>query len=150
MFHRGIDADEYTDSIVGERNNELKNKLSNIKGIFIQDISYSSEGFSIYDDCDIHIGFRVHAHIYNLSIMGYSILIEEDSRGYAVNETFQLMPIPARIFISGHEIPNPYMLSQIDNYINYLFKDKFKLFHTVHEQIKKNKDVMIRHIKKFV
>ncbi len=150
IFHRGIFADNYTNSIVSEKNTELKNKLSSIQKLFIHDISYSGEGFNIYNDCDIHIGFRVHAHIYNLSIMGYSILIEEDSRGYAANEAFGLMSIPARISINQHNIPNPYMVSQINNYINYLFENDFNIFGVVYEQIQQNKNKMIKHIKKFI
>ena len=30
-------------------------------------IEYSNEGFGVYNDTDMHIGFRVHAHIYNMS-----------------------------------------------------------------------------------
>lgn len=36
-------------------------------GVKMIDISKSVDGLRIYDDCDLHIGFRVHAHIYNLS-----------------------------------------------------------------------------------
>ena len=53
-------------------------------------INNSADGFSIYDDCDLHIGFRVHAHIYNLSRRNYSILVSEDIRGAGVNQTLGL------------------------------------------------------------
>ncbi len=33
------------------------------EGIAIDDISGGKEGMKIYDDCDFHIGYRVHAHI---------------------------------------------------------------------------------------
>ena len=64
----------------------LKNELD----ISIVYISGSVEGFEIYDDCDIHIGFRVHAHIYNLSIRNLSFLINEDIRGRGINLTLGL------------------------------------------------------------
>lgn len=77
IFHRGIDVPGER----GIRNRELYNELKKISGIIIHDISDSAEGFSIYDKCDFHIGFRVHAHIYNLSVRNISVLIEEDGRG---------------------------------------------------------------------
>ena len=47
----------------------------------------------IYDDCSLHIGFRVHAHIYNISRGNQSILIDEDSRGKGFNCIFALPEI---------------------------------------------------------
>lgn len=59
------------------------------------DISGSKDGFKIYDDCDLHIGFRVHAHIYNISIRNRSVLIEEDGRGAGVDLSLGLPQIRA-------------------------------------------------------
>lgn len=61
--------------------------------INIVDITGSAEGFSIYDNSDLHVGFRVHAHLYNLSIRNKSVLINEDFRGFAMNETLGLNQI---------------------------------------------------------
>ena len=58
-----------------------------------EDISGSSEGFKQYDSCDLHIGFRVHAHIYNLSMGTPSILINEDARGNGVNDALGIRNI---------------------------------------------------------
>ena len=69
--------------------------ITNIAGVEICDISDSADGFHLYDNCDLHIGFRVHAHIYNLSIRNKTILIEEDGRGAGVNETLGLLQIKA-------------------------------------------------------
>ena len=67
----------------------LKNEMKKI-GVEIIDISGTSDGFSVYDDCDLHVGFRVHAHIYNLSKRNLSILFNEDIRGYGVNHVLGL------------------------------------------------------------
>ena len=64
----------------------LKNKF----GIDTVNISGTVEGFSIYNDCDLHVGFRVHAHIYNLSRRNLTILFNEDIRGLGVNTTLGL------------------------------------------------------------
>lgn len=69
--------------------------FNNIDCVAVHDIAGSSDGFSIYDDCDLHVGFRVHAHIYNLSLRNKSVLIEEDGRGAGVNEILGLPSIKA-------------------------------------------------------
>lgn len=82
IFHRGIQK-----SVVS-----IIDKFSDVSYV---DISGSSEGFRIYDKCDLHVGFRVHAHIYNLSIRNKTILIEEDGRGTGVDESLGLVSIKA-------------------------------------------------------
>lgn len=94
VFHRGIKADAWTDERMGERYTWLYEQLKK-ENVKIEDISYSEKGFSVYDDCDLHIGFRVHAHIYNLSKRNISVLIEEDGRGAGVNQALGLFPLPA-------------------------------------------------------
>ncbi len=76
LLHRGItDGNKYlTEPGFTERLNYE-----------FEDISGSAAGFAQYDECDLHIGFRVHAHIYNLSHGNTTILINEDARGFGVN-----------------------------------------------------------------
>lgn len=84
IFHRGMWGDD--DGKQG------KIREQGIKGILEKNhvkcvnIAGGCEGFSIYDTCQLHIGFRVHAHIYNMSHRNLSILIEEDGRGAGVNQ----------------------------------------------------------------
>ncbi|MEZ4800407.1 MAG: polysaccharide pyruvyl transferase family protein [Flavobacteriales bacterium] len=50
--------------------------------ISIEDISGSEKRLvEVYQNCDVHIGYRVHAHIHASSMSIPSILINEDSRG---------------------------------------------------------------------
>lgn len=86
VFHRGWNADSYSSGKVARCQSNLKTWLER-RGVECVDISYSDQGFAFYDSCDIHIGFRVHAHIYNLSMRQPSFLIEEDGRGWGLNET---------------------------------------------------------------
>lgn len=88
VFHR-----EENDSNYQKTEQELKALYGDKVNCY--NISYSAEGFSIYDDCDLHVGFRVHAHIYNLSHRNLSVLIEEDGRGAGVNEALSLPRITA-------------------------------------------------------
>lgn len=60
------------------------------KEIEYHDLSFNANLFRVYNGADLHIGFRVHSHIYSLSRRIPSILIEEDLRGYGMNETFGL------------------------------------------------------------
>lgn len=136
VFHRGIQADAYTDSADSRQLVQTAEFLQNM-GIACTDISYGQEGFSIYDDCDLHIGFRVHAHIYNLSRRNISILIEEDGRGAGVNRALGLEGITAYDYsvISWPEgihmistvgkTENTYLLQMTDDYINNLFQTDF-------------------------
>lgn len=66
---------------------QLRIDIKNISG---------GDDFSCYDDCSIHIGFRVHAHVYNLSRRNISVLINEDMRGYGINTTLGLENIFAK------------------------------------------------------
>ncbi|WP_035580509.1 MULTISPECIES: polysaccharide pyruvyl transferase family protein [unclassified Halomonas] len=40
-----------------------------------------NNGLNVYDSCDLHIGYRVHAHVSALSRRKFSYLIEQDGRG---------------------------------------------------------------------
>lgn len=57
------------------------------EGIGYTDISGSAESMmNYYNQVDLHIGYRVHAHIYMSSINKLSILITEDGRGKALRD----------------------------------------------------------------
>lgn len=115
VFHRGITPDQYTSDETGSKLQKICNKLDQI-GVVYSDISYSWNGFELYDKCDIHIGFRVHAHIYNLSHRNRTILIEEDSRGAGVNDTLGLQGIKA------HDIKknfNNSIIRKVNNHMHF-------------------------------
>ena len=88
-------------------------------GIHLVDISGGDEGFAIYDDCDLHIGFRVHAHIYNLSRRNLSILLEEDTRGSSLNETLGLPEIRTKY----QQVENGIVQYYINDKIIYQVED---------------------------
>lgn len=61
----------------------------NIKKIGYVDISGSAENLiNYYSSCDLHVGYRVHAHIFMNSVNKASILIAEDGRGKALRDVF--------------------------------------------------------------
>jgi hypothetical protein len=67
VFHRGIQ-------------NQFR-VLAVALGWQIDDISGSADGFITYDAVDVHVGYRLHAHLYSLSRGIPSYLLAEDSRG---------------------------------------------------------------------
>ena len=142
VFHRGVSKDDLTDGTTARHINILINELMRL-GVQYHDISYGDEGFKLYNSCDLHIGYRVHAHIYNLSERKMSILIEEDSRGAGVNEALGLIGIKAyKKKLSSNAsnivkacnkfipctIANDYALSEVEHYLDYICMTKGFIF----------------------
>ncbi len=123
------------------------------KNIQYFDLANSWEGFKIYDNCDLHIGYRVHSHIYALSRRIPSVLVEEDARGYGVNHAFGLENLPSydveemkKENAKQNLKENKYLLKQLDfivdemidsnylkiinafRFINETYKDKVEKF----------------------
>ena len=54
------------------------------QGIARADVSGGHDGLiRFYQECDLHVGYRVHAHIYRISLGKPSVLVSEDGRGRA-------------------------------------------------------------------
>lgn len=93
-FNRGIEVDEHTPE---EESLVLKQflKVCEENSVHATDTSYDLKKIEFYHDCDIHIGYRVHSHIYFLSQKKPSYLISEDSRGVGVSESLGTIMAPA-------------------------------------------------------
>ncbi len=62
--------------------NDIIYKLSSDMGLQVDFIyKNKNEGLSVYDDADLHVGFRVHAHVSMLKRRKISYLLEQDGRG---------------------------------------------------------------------
>lgn len=161
VFHRGIEEDDLTNRKTANHIKKITNVLNSM-GIKYHNIAYGFEGFHLYDDCDIHVGHRVHAHIYNLSQRNISILFEEDSRGAGVNEALGLIGIKAyerkissntNIFIKGVNKyvtltkTNRYAISDLNNYINYINKTNGLIFNIAYSSMEYYFTQMINHVK---
>jgi hypothetical protein len=88
MFHHSIDEDYLktpdASDFLYRRNVEFSDWLDT-HGIDYKDISGSADDLiKEYSKADLHIGYRVHAHIFMSSISKPSILIAEDGRGKAL------------------------------------------------------------------
>lgn len=123
VFHRGV---------VSEKQKSMAEQISAMN-ISVVDISNGLDGFHVYDHCDLHVGFRVHAHLYNLSLRNQSILLEEDGRGVGANETLGLPSIKTfndiiqmdnrvyQKFVRNRAFyANKHLINELDGYLNCL------------------------------
>lgn len=70
-------------------------------GINYTDISGSAENLiNYYNQVDLHIGYRVHAHIYMSSVNRLSVLISEDGRGKAQRDVMNGLVIDSEFLRS--------------------------------------------------
>lgn len=92
IFHHGTTKTYLTTP--GSSGQHLAGHLRFIDWLQKEDISYidisgSAENLvDCYSACDLHVGYRVHAHIFMNSISKPSILIAEDGRGKALRQVF--------------------------------------------------------------
>lgn len=88
VFHRGIlpDKNKTLRKSILEMGLAIYGKM---RGFQVLDASYSARKIDFYAECDLHIGYRVHAHINFLSFRRPSILIQEDGRGQGQSATLE-------------------------------------------------------------
>ncbi len=89
VFHRGLDADAFTrrsDAWLARGLAGLARRL----GCNVVDAAFDVEKLRFYRDCDLHVGYRVHAHLAFLSLRKPSFLLAEDGRGIGAAESLGL------------------------------------------------------------
>ena len=90
-FHHSLDAGLFltthgASKVHVQRHNQFAQWLKE-EGIAYRDISGSAESLiDYYDSVDLHVGYRVHAHIFMSSVSKPSVLIAEDGRGKATEK----------------------------------------------------------------
>jgi len=92
-FHRGIRADEHTSKKKEKFYLQIKERAEQMN-YTVKDTSYDTSKIEFYKDCDLHVGYRVHGHLYFLAHRLPSLLIEEDGRGRGANESLGLPRLP--------------------------------------------------------
>ncbi|HCF38279.1 MAG TPA: hypothetical protein DER56_04280 [Thermosipho africanus] len=94
-FHRGIGKkDKYTSKIDAKNTRRIA-LIAEKLGMEVADLSFSHENYRVYDGVDVHVGFRVHAHLYFLSRRYPSLLINEDGRGSSISKTLNIYGVDA-------------------------------------------------------
>ncbi len=79
VFHRGLRAEFETEVPTAER--RATALAARVLGYRIVDASRDLGALDLYRDCDLHVGYRVHAHLCALSFRRPSLLVIEDGRG---------------------------------------------------------------------
>lgn len=120
-FHRGFSEDEFTSESESKRFLKIK-KVAESLEIQVENMSFEIENLEKYDKCDLHIGYRLHGHIFFLSQRKPSILINEDSRGRGFSYTTNTENINA------YKINNKPLYRQLirinpNKYVNYLIRE---------------------------
>lgn len=125
-FHRGISSKAENIQEV-QYYSIFEKTASTLKsiGCEVVNLEGDSSKMSIYDECSLHIGYRVHAHIYCLSHKIKSFLFYEDGRGQGVDETLSLKGINAFDFSSNNKSENPYVINRLTDIIEESIKTKF-------------------------
>jgi hypothetical protein len=88
-FHRGLTADGHTSLKQALRSKLLAAayRLHNIKSL---DVAYDLAKIAFYRESDLHVGYRVHAHVMFSSMRIPSFLLQEDTRGIGLSATLGL------------------------------------------------------------
>ena len=133
-YHRGILPDAHTTirATIGYLAMALGAKLVkwNVK---IKDVAYDLRKLDFYDDCDFHLGYRVHAHLYFLSKRLPSILINEDGRGEGMVKTMNLPVL---------NIKDEALVKKVDQTIKSYKQENFDQMDEVQKYIDANFSVM--------
>jgi hypothetical protein len=86
VFHRGMRAEFATEVPTAER--RATAIVARLLGFKVIDASRDVSALELYRDCDLHVGYRVHAHLCTLSYRRPSLLVIEDGRGEGQAVTF--------------------------------------------------------------
>jgi hypothetical protein len=119
-------------------NNIVKEYLEKEK-IDYYNMENNEDMFAIYDDCDLHIGFRLHSHIYCMRKHIPSILIEEDARGYGFNDTVGLPHITAYKIQEQQDdlfVPNEYLIDMLDFQYEKMINGNFVMLDNAYKIMK--------------
>ncbi|MDC0373174.1 polysaccharide pyruvyl transferase family protein [Candidatus Pelagibacter ubique] len=168
VFHHTLNKEKFLKSGSGKiKHNKKYNDFSNwlrINNISYVDISGDAEKLiNYYSQIDLHIGYRLHAHIFMNSIKRLSILISEDGRAKACRS------VTGSIVIDGYNYyhdslfdnlknkiwfgndnydANMFVEKDIINNLNYLKKTRGKHSIQSHKAISNNFLIMKEFLKK--
>jgi polysaccharide pyruvyl transferase WcaK-like protein len=89
-FHRGIAQPDKFLSEEERHNNSAIARAAESMGYEVVDVSGSANADEEYGKCDVHVGFRLHAHLCSLSKRVPSVLLHEDGRGVGASQTLNV------------------------------------------------------------
>lgn len=132
--------------------NRYIRSLADRLGYEVINLAGNVEGMSVYDECDLHVGYECHAHLYFLSMRIPSVLIAEDARGVGFNQLFGVggfsgfarrearSGVIRKTYTSGYcttreeadlAPPRDDLHQELQDYLKRELKDKFKEYKSV-------------------
>lgn len=147
-FHRGIDeVDEFTTQEEVDNTIKLAKYATNL-GLEVRDLSFDTSKMDFYDDCDFHIGYRVHAHIYFLSKRLPSVLLHEDGRGVGVSEAMYSPGVNAfKLTVDEIVENNESITEDIEKVLVELENTNYDIFNITSKRIDEHYSVMEKYLK---
>lgn len=167
VFHHSLNREKFSSAYQSASHHVKKHNMfadwleeNNIK---YSDISGSAENLmNYYSEIDLHIGYRVHAHIFMNSIGKKSILISEDGRAKGVKGAISGVVLDgyfdfkngftAKVFnrlLSTYDRfkPNPYLTKELLKEVEYEESIDFARFKNSRHRIDANYKVMSQFLK---
>ncbi len=159
VFHHSID-NQKRDKGVSKSLFDSQKKIQkwlDANNIKYTDISGSAENLmNYYSNVDLHIGYRVHAHIFMNSIAKYTILLNEDGRGKSIKNVIGGITIDAyhnynesylvrklnQLYKHDKYIPNTNLTQQLLDEIDYEKMIDSNRYKISRKTIDKNFDIM--------
>jgi hypothetical protein len=124
VFHHSLDPDKFLRVYAGSKRHNVRHnafaKWLEGHGIPYVDIAGSAENLiAYYESVDLHVGYRVHAHIFMASQSKLSVLITEDGRGKATRDVIGGMVVDGyQRFRSGLAFALPLLRhASLDRYV---------------------------------
>ncbi|MFC7041683.1 polysaccharide pyruvyl transferase family protein [Halonotius sp. GCM10025705] len=137
-FHRGIYSDEHTPFIRSLHLRRFK-WVAERNGYTIINPAYDIEKIEQYREIDVHIGFRVHGHIYFLAQGHPSYLFQVDGRGTGVSESLNTPSDVQSFAQDSYKQPVEEILDNLESDLN----DGFSQFDRVSKRLKHVRPKMI-------
>ena len=123
----------------GLRQHNLKlAAYAKLHGYRVINASGSTHKLDEYGKCDLHVGYRVHAHLDALSRRTPSLLLQEDTRGVGQSLTLGTDDVNAR---------DADALDQVSERLDAYLRSNFEPFHAVVETMKQKHATMVRFLK---
>ena len=163
VFHHAMDGQKFQQVYGAQYQRHADKHLQmadwlNANGINTVDISGSADKLmNYYESVDLHIGFRVHAHIHMHSISRPSVLISEDGRGRATERViggvvvnsveeyrYDLVSRVLNKLLPGFDPirVNPHLAAEVIQAMDYEKKTRFSRMRLSRFAIDKNFEVM--------
>lgn len=166
VFHHSLNSKQHYKAYPSNTRHFVKHKKMEEwlidKGIDYVDISGSATSLiSFYQQIDLHVGYRVHAHIFMASQSKPSILIAEDGRGKAIPRTVGGNVVDAFSAIKNRKMskalnrlfpplfqnkPNKMVCADIKAALNYEILSNYQKLKQTRSNIECNLELMKRFI----